>query len=208
VFTGNIHAGTAPTTLAILPFENNSITDIDKYAPLGKGLAAMLTSDLKKAGTSLKLIERGKIQSIIKEVALGQTGSVDEATAMKAGQIMGAQSIAIGSFMVMGEDLRLDVRIVKVETSELMMSDGISGSLKDFIKLERELAGKIAESLKIALKPTAGVSKGDIDAAIYFSQALDALDRGDAAAAKALFDKCLKLDPAYKEQIEALGTME
>ncbi|MDP2644973.1 MAG: hypothetical protein Q8P24_08535, partial [Desulfobacterales bacterium] len=47
-----------PTTLAVLPFENNSITDPARYEPLGRGLAAMLITDLKNAGTSLRLIER------------------------------------------------------------------------------------------------------------------------------------------------------
>ena len=206
ILIGNVHAETAaPTTLAILPFENNSITDPDKYAPLGKGLAAMLITDLKKTGTSLKLIERSKIQAIIKEIALGQTGSVDQSTAMKAGKILGAQSIAFGSFMVLGKDVRIDTRIVNVETSELIMAEAISGNANNFIKLERELARKIADSLKVALKPPTGKSKGNINAAIYFSQGLDALDRGDTAAAKRLFDKCLKLDSAYKDQVADAG---
>ena len=206
ILIGNVHAETvAPTTLAILPFENNSITDVDKYAPLGKGLAAMLITDLKKTGTSLKLIERSKIQAIIKEIALGQTGSVDKSTAMKAGKILGAQSIAFGSFMVLGKDVRIDTRIVNVETSELIMAEGLSGSANNFIKLEQEVARKIAGSLKIALKPPAGKSKSDINAAVFFSQGLDALDRGDTAEAKRLFDKCLKLDPAYKDQVTEAG---
>ena len=206
ILIGNIHAQTVvPTTLAILPFENNSITDPDKYAPLSKGLAAMLITDLKKTGTSLILIERNKIQAIIKEIAMGQTGSVDKSTAMKAGKILGAQSIAFGSFMVLGNDVRIDTRIVKVETSELIMSEGLSGSADNFIKLEQELARKIADSLKVALKPPTGKSKSDINAAIYFSQGLDALDRGDTAEAKRLFDKCIKLDSAYKEQVADAG---
>jgi len=206
ILIGNVHAETVtPTTLAILPFENNSITEPEKYAPLSKGLAAMLITDLKKTGTSLKLIERGKIQAIIKEIALGQTGSVDKSTAMKAGKILGAQSIAFGSFMVLGQNVRIDIRIVKVETSELIMSEGIDGSADNFITLERELAQKIADSLKVALKPSTGKSKSDINAAIYFSQGLDALDRGDTAEAKRLFDKCIKLDSAYKDQVAEAG---
>ncbi|MBC8463437.1 MAG: hypothetical protein H8D61_00500 [Deltaproteobacteria bacterium] len=206
ILIGNVHAETVtPTTLAILPFENNSITEPDKYAPLSKGLAAMLITDLKKTGTSLILIERGKIQAIIKEIALGQTGSVDKSTAMKAGKILGAQSIAFGSFMVLGKNVRIDTRIVKVETSELIMSEGIDGSADNFITLERELAQKIADSLKVALKPSTGKSKSDINAAIYFSQGLDALDRGDTAEAKRLFDKCIKLDSAYKDQVAEAG---
>ncbi len=50
-------------TLAILPFENNSVTDTAMYAPLAKGLSAMLITDLNTGGSTLKIIERGKIQA-------------------------------------------------------------------------------------------------------------------------------------------------
>ena len=75
------YAKTAPKTLALLPFENNSVTDPQRFAPLTQGIPAMLTTDLKRGGGSLKLIERSKIQGLLKEIAFGQTGAVDESTA-------------------------------------------------------------------------------------------------------------------------------
>ncbi|RPJ13715.1 MAG: hypothetical protein EHM30_11240, partial [Desulfobacteraceae bacterium] len=60
----------APKTMAVLPFENNSVTDPDRYAPLSKGLSAMLITDLKNSSTSLQLIEREKIQALLKEIAM------------------------------------------------------------------------------------------------------------------------------------------
>ena len=197
-----------PTTLAILPFENNSITDPERYAPLGKGLSAMLITDLKNAGTSLRLIERAKIQSLLKEVALSQSGSVDEATAIQAGKILGAQSIAFGSFMVLGNNVRIDTRIVKVETSELMMAESIVGGSDAFIGLERDLAKKIAASLQIVLKPATSSAKSSIDAALFFSQGIEALDKGDKVKAKQLFQKSIALDPGYKLQVANVGGLD
>ena len=43
-------------TLAILPFDNNSITEPEKYAPLSNGLAAMLITDLNKNDSVLTVI--------------------------------------------------------------------------------------------------------------------------------------------------------
>jgi TolB-like protein len=83
----------APNTLAILPFENNSITDREQYAPLSKGLSAMLTTDLSQSDTSLKLIERGKILSLLKEIALSQAGGVDESTVVMSGATKPLKSI-------------------------------------------------------------------------------------------------------------------
>jgi curli biogenesis system outer membrane secretion channel CsgG len=204
--TGVAAIGEVPKTLAILPFENNSVTEPERFAPLSKGLSAMLTTDLKNAGTTLKLLEREQIQAMLKEVALSQSGSVDQSTAVRVGRMLGAQAIAFGSFMVLGTDVRMDLRIVKVETSEMLMAESIVGSSDAFIDLERKLAGKIAGSLKIALQPATAGTGSDINAALYFSQGLDALDRGDKPGAGRLFAKAIALDPAYKSQVDnALG---
>ena len=192
----------APETLAILPFDNNSVTEPERFAPLSKGLAAMLTTDLKNSGTALKLIERSKIQALLKEVALSQSGSVDQSTAVRVGRILGAQAIAFGSFMVLGNDVRMDLRIIKVETSELIMAESMVGSSDAFIDLERQLAGKIAASLKLALAPLSAGKGSDINAALYFSQGLEALDRGDKAEAERLFAQSVAADPAYKSQVD------
>jgi TolB-like protein len=191
-----------PKTMAVLPFENNSVTDPDRYAPLSKGLSAMLITDLKNSSSSLQLIEREKIQALLKEIALGQSGSVDQSTAVKAGKILGAQSIVFGSFMVLGNQVRMDVRIIKVETSEVMMAESIAGDSGGLINLAMELAGKIARSMKVGFKPPQVKSEGDINAALYFSKGLDALDKGDKKEAKRLFSKCIELDPAYKAQVD------
>lgn len=191
-----------PKTMAVLPFENNSVTDPDRYSPLSKGLSAMLITDLKNSSTSLQLIERDKIQALLKEIALGQSGSVDQSTAVRAGKILGAQSIVFGSFMVLGNQVRMDVRIIKVETSEVIMAESIVGDSGGLINLAMDLAGKIARSMKVGFKPPQVKSEGDINAALYFSKGLDALDKGDKKEARRLFSKAVELDPAYKAQVD------
>nr|WP_320193421.1 CsgG/HfaB family protein [uncultured Desulfobacter sp.] len=206
--SGNAEVNIVPKTLAILPFENNSVTDSDRYTPLSKGLSAMLITDLSKNGTSMKLIERGKIASLLKEIALSQGGAVDDSTAVQAGKILGAQCIAFGSFMVIAKQVRIDTRIIKVETSELIMAESIVGKTKNFMTLEQDLAQKIAESLNVALKTQKSNSGSDIEAALYFSKGLDALDKGDKTAARQLFKKCIKLDPAYKTQVDNIQDLK
>jgi len=198
----------APKTMAVLPFENNSVTDPEKFAPLSKGLSAMLITDLKNSSTSLQLIERDKIQALLKEIALSQSGSVDQSTAVRAGKILGAQSIVFGSFMVLGNQVRMDARIIKVETSEVVMAESIAGDSGGIMNLAMDLAGKIARSMKVAFKPPHVKSVGDINAALYFSKGLDALDRGDKKEAKKLFSKSIELDPAYKAQVDNVKGLE
>lgn len=200
--TARMPTGRAPQTLAIFPFENNSVTDSRRYDPLSKGLAAMLITDLSRQKSALTLVERDKISALLEEIALGQSGVVDQATAMQAGRILGAQAIAFGSFMVLSDQVRIDLRIVNVETSELILADSILGSSAAFIELEGRLAGKIAHSLQVAFRPQVTASTGSMDAALYFSQGVDAFDRGDRDEANRLFAKSIALDPAYLHQVE------
>ena len=197
-----------PKTLAILPFENNSITDPEHYEPLANGLAAMLITDLSSHVSTLKLIERDKIQALLKEIALSQTGGIDQSTAVNAGKILGAQATTFGSFMVLGKQVRIDARIVKVETSEVLMAASILGQSDNFIQLEQELAAKIAKSLNTTFKPIIETSTSDIDAALYFSQGLAAYDKGDVAGAKRMFDKSVARDAAYQKQVESITGMK
>jgi len=200
-----------PTTLAVLPFENNAVTDHKTYEPLAQGLAAMLITDLKLAGAGLKVIERAQIAALLKEIALGQSGMIDAGTAVQAGRLLGAQAIAFGSFMVLGNDVRLDARIIKVETSECMLASSIMGKKDDFMKLERELAEKIAAALKTTLAPpaTGPATRGGMDAALLYSRALEALDKGDRAGAEKLFADTVAADPAYKRQVDGvLGALK
>ncbi|MBN2141153.1 MAG: hypothetical protein JW718_09135 [Desulfovibrionaceae bacterium] len=194
----------APTTLAVLPFNNNSVTEPEKYQALGQGLMAMLISDLKGADGGLKVIERAKITAILKEIALGQSGALDTATAVQAGRILGAQNIAFGDFMVLGRQVRIDARIVKVETSEVLMAESVTGSKNDFLSLLSKLGKSIAASLKVALS-SGSEARGGMDGALLYSQALEALDAGDTARARTLLDKAVAEDPGLRSQASDLG---
>lgn len=195
-----------PRTLAILPFENNAVTGADEYAPLSTGLATMLSTDLRNNNTGLTIIERQQLKALLKEIALSQSGAVDQSTAVQAGRILGAQGIAISAFTVLGNQVRLDSRIIKVETSEVLMAESVSGYSSDFLQLERELAEKVAATLKVVLTPAPEQSGSgqSLDAAVLFAQGVEAFDAGDKATAEELFSKALAKDPSYRAQVDAV----
>ena len=61
-----------------------------------KGLAAMVITDLSKI-KSLKVIERLRLQALLEEMNLGQTGIVDEKTAPRVGRLVGAENLVVGN---------------------------------------------------------------------------------------------------------------
>lgn len=197
--------GLATETLAILPFENNSLTDAERYNPLAKGFAAMLTTDMGRKVKTIKIVERSRIDSLLREMQLTMAGVVDEESAVQAGKVLGARHIAFGSFTVLGEEVRLDVRVIRVETSAVVAAASVSGRSGEILGLITSLAGKIATSIQEGIiADTATEEQGKLDAAVFFSRGLEALDNGQAVEAKEWFDKCLATDKSYSSQIEQL----
>jgi len=200
-------AGASPDgdrTLAILPFENNSVTTPETYDPLKSGLSVMLMTELANSGAAFKLVEREKIRALLDEIALGQTGVIDASTAVKMGKMLGAQAIGFGAFMVMGKNVRIDMRMVEVETGGLIMAESITGKTDDFFTLERDLARKIAVSMQAKEAVAQASSKSSIEAALLFARGVDALESGDGRGADAFFKKAIKLDRSYKQQVDRL----
>ena len=121
----------------------------------------------------------------------------------------------------MGEMVRIDTRIIKVETGELIMAESITGDTEVFLDLERQLAKKIARSLGVLFKENSGTGSGSegpvevskskdkgLSPALLYSMGLDAMDRGDKEEARRLFEECVSLDPTYKSWIDDVKGLE
>ena len=100
-------------TVAISYFDNTSGTE--EYNPLSKGLADMLITDLSNV-KSIQIVEREKLENLLKEIELGDSKFIDPNTAQKLGKGLGAGYMLTGSFLIMDETMRIDARLVDVGT--------------------------------------------------------------------------------------------
>lgn len=136
-------------TIAVLPFRYNG-TD-KSWAATGLTLSDLIAAQLAPR-QGFKLVERERLKDLYDEMALGDVGQVDAATAVKIGKLAGANVIALGSFGLLGQDIVLAVRLVKVDTGELI--GGISnhgagtGTLRP---MAESTAARIAEALRPAV---------------------------------------------------------
>lgn len=85
-----------PNTVAVQAFTNRGDPT---YAALAKGIAAMVITDLSKV-PGLKVLERQKVQKLMDEISLNQSGLVSEDSRVKAGRLMRAEKLVVGSFGV------------------------------------------------------------------------------------------------------------
>jgi len=69
---------------------------------------------------SFKQVERRNMQAIIKELELGQTGVIDEAKAAKAGKMIGAKVLIVGTLYKKAANYELFLKLVRVESAEVL----------------------------------------------------------------------------------------
>ena len=187
-------------TLAIVDFTNNSLDDRERMDPLQGGMASLMIHQLNGA-VGLKVIERERIQWLLDELDLQQEeGRVDQETAVRTGKLLGANAVLFGSFMKHRNDLRINVRLVKVETGEILMTEQVSGKNKDFFELAEQLSLKIAQGINVTLQETLIGERTEtrsLDAMISYSEGLALLERDDYEQAYLKFQEALEYDGNY-----------
>jgi TolB-like protein len=192
-------------TIAVLDFMNRSIDDREKYDPLEKGFSDLMIHQLNGA-TDLKVVERERIQWIMDEIKLENNPNLfDTESAVRIGKQLGVHSILLGSFIKFKNDLWLGARLVKVETSEILLTDEVKGKAEDFFDLSEQLASKIAGEIKVELAPEKAVSGSEthsLEAMMSYSEGLALLEKSDYKGAYAKFQEALKIDPGYRKAKE------
>ena len=203
-------------TVAVLYFDYTG-KDPELFA-LKKGLASMMLSELSSV-QEVRFVERERIQAIMDELKLSSSKAVDKKTAARIGKVLGARYLVMGTYFTLLGQMRIDARLVEVETGKVVKSVGATGKPDDFMALMEQLKTKLATALA-ALMPmefgkkrpkainngsggsktkTAKKKRPKVEKklALRFSKALDAKDKGDKATAKKELQAIVKEKPAF-----------
>lgn len=130
-------------TVAVLNFKNNSPNKNWNY--MESAIAEIFTSNLANS-KDFKTVEREKLNKILEELKLSQSGIVNENTAIKIGKILGATDIVFGSITQLGKAIVISARVVKVETGEIYAGETVNGeSEEELPKVVKNLSDKIIE---------------------------------------------------------------
>ncbi len=198
------------STIAIMEFDNYSVGKYQQeLGYIAKGLADFFEADFSKI-SDLRVVERDKIDYILKEIELSQTGKVSQETAIRAGKLLGAQLMVFGSITQLdSKNTRMLVKVVKVETSEIVAALEKEGK-PEYFQMEKDLVKELADKLNLALnKETvqeideSGTQSSD--AATLYSQGLYYMDQYDYKKAYEFFKKAYDTDNTF---VEAKRKME
>lgn len=94
------------------------------------------------------VLERTRIKSVLQEQAFQLAGFTTSEDAVKLGNILNVNYIALGSITKIGGDFVINVRVVSVENSEIVAAETAKcGSVKQLISVIDDLAVKITEKI-------------------------------------------------------------
>ena len=128
-----------------------AVWDLEDLSPstsiqpdLGELLSGRIIETL--SNKEYTVIERERLLLALQELNLGTTSLVDETTRLKLGKLMGARYMVFGGYQIIGGQMRLDLRMVEVETGKVLKAvqkTTAAGDLSGWI----DAARKAAESL-------------------------------------------------------------
>lgn len=202
-----IHAtgsGSEKATIAVLDFENHSFYNAEAYQPLTKGLAEMMNTEIDRV-EAVQVVERRKLQAILDELKLSQSGLLDDASTVQVGKMLGAQHLVFGGFMVMmDEKMRIDVRIVEVETGMTLIAGEVTGKSKAVLTHIKQLSKKILKDLKVTMTKSEerSLDKGDnlkVEAVVRYSRGLESEQQGRIDEALEHYRAALVIDSGFEQ---------
>jgi TolB-like protein/outer membrane protein assembly factor BamB len=187
--------------IAVMPFENTTQEKTLNW--IGGGISECLTTGLANI-SGFTMVERTRLSDALKEIKLGQSASVDPATAQKMGKILGADSIIIGSFLKFQDNIRIMARVVEVETAEVRSTARVDGAYNKLPNLQDDLSAKLALEMKGSLpasdkRKLEALPSKNLDAVQALSDGAYFLRSDMIQDAVKQFDRAIALDANYIE---------
>ena len=184
-------------TIAVLYFKNK--TGMAELNPLQKGLAFMLITDLSTV-RDLHVVERVKMQALMEEMGLGQSGLVASDDTPETGRLLGAKWIVGGDIQSLAQvPLYIHSSLLDVPDAQVLGQPTAEGILDNFFEIEKTLLFNIIDLLKVELtqeerirleRPLSLNTKALLD----LFKAIDASDQGNYEQAEQHYKNAIKKD--------------
>ena len=203
-------ADEASIDVSQIPENTISVTDFDgsnlpsELAPLAKGLAEFTAVDLAKV-PSLTVVERQRLDAVLKELEFSRSGHVDPSTAPRVGRLLGSRLLVTGTLLGLGEDeLSLDGTVVSTIDGSSQRTQAVQSKIKAVFELQKEFVFNILADLDIKLtaEQRDEIKKVPTEsylALLAYSRGLDYESRGMYEAAKREYADAVRQDPGFRE---------
>ncbi len=195
-------------SIAVVRFADRGsygVAEEDRQA-LGIGLQEMLITELE-LNPYLQLVERRRIDPT--QPAEPLFGEAEIAAAAQLGAGVGAAYVVLGGFVDLHGDFRIDVRVVNVETGEIVQSERVLKHRDAVYSMIVDVASGVTRSLNVPGLPRQLFAERQSrlipgEAVRLYTRGLLYGDRGDVTRARELFERAKQIYPDYREVDVAL----
>lgn len=202
---------TPPRSIAVPPL---AIRTADTaLAPLAYGLADMLMTDLARSGQVI-VVERSRIDALLREMQLVRAGLVDSTNAPRVGKLMGARRLVVGALNDRGNgELGIDTRVANTADGTITSAVSARTPLASILDAEKVLAYRLFEEMGVTLTPgeRAAIEQrptGSTAAFLAFSRGVRDEAFGQYASAAANYRAAVAVDPSFGVARARIETVE
>jgi len=207
-------AQTQTVTVAVLPLENAGSygKDRENFEALRLGLAALLAGELGRI-PAVRVVGRAEVLRALSAQGLATTERIDRETVANLGKTVGADYLVSASFVDVYGDFRIDARLVKAQTGEIVKvvrNDPALHDRADMFRMLLSVANGLSSGGPLPGPPGAGLDTRQIpsEALALYSLGLLYQDRGDRTRARDYLQKAQTAFPGFAEATEALRGLE
>lgn len=190
--------------VAVMDFTSFMMGQAGSQVNLGKAISAMLVTEFS-GREGIQVIERAELNAMIEEQDLTLLGRVQESQAIELGKMLGVQYILLGQVTSIVDNLRMDIRAVDVETSEILTVLKKSDKTSELLSVVVGLADEFGEQLNLAPPSQREDAESiPVSATIEFSRAIDFEDRGEIEQAIEHYEATLAIYENHRDARRAL----
>lgn len=197
-----------PMSVAVAPLQVS--TRDTSLRVLGFGLADILMTDLARSA-QLVVVDRLRLDAVLREQQLALSGRVDEATAPRTGRLVGARTLVVGQVRdAAGTQLDLATRLVNATDASSSGGPATRGGVDQLLEAEKRLALELFGRLGVTLTPRERQLLEDrptasLAALLAYSRGVRDEVYGNLRGARANFREAVRLDGLFREARERMN---
>lgn len=193
--------------VAVLDFNGFMMGEGGGSVALGKAIAAMLITEFS-GREGIQVIERQQIHALLDEQDMSMSGRLNESEAIEIGKLLGVQYVLLGAVTSIVDQLRMDIRAVDVETSEIVTVLKKSDKTTELFSVVVNLADDFSAELNLvppSQRPE--MEQIPVRATIEFSRGVDFEDRGEVDQAIQHYEATLAIYANHRDARRALDRL-
>lgn len=188
----------ATPVVSVLYFE--TATKDPELEPMSKGLADLLLTDLV-AWNGVRVVERSRLEDVLKELDFQQTKYVDKKSAAKLGQVLGATHLVYGTIVSAGDRLEVTARLVNARDGEVVAAVKEGDEKDKIFDVEQRLAADLMQKIDDGLTANAQARRKarvpDLQTLVAYGKALELADQDKLEEAQVALRAVVSKAPSF-----------